>query len=182
MPYVIPINSRKRYYVKAIPTVTPYSHKALQFIGDDIPDDCKSGFRYYDDSGVLISDYADYKYFYKHNIYSIVDDPPVSPKPNNKGQANGGNSDSAIYDTIEVVNRTLNEKIDEMKTIIMEKTVYIRDTGVEFITEEEGAIKAQLITDKETIDCNFTREGNKISVIFEEPLTKVGTVMLYIIK
>ena len=175
MSYIKPIGSNISYEVSVIPTITQNGYQAIMFIGEDVPDDLRTGFNYYDDDDTLIANYSKYNDFYKHNIYSVKKDIPVDPKPNNTPPATG----YVVGSEVEAMLIDLNSKVNDLEPYTDSKKAYIDDTEVIFDCDKTGIISAWIIIDGVRTECRYEVTEGKIRVFFE-PLEVVSEVFIQI--
>jgi len=70
--------SSKKYNVTLQPFISQHGYNGVKFVGDEIPSTDK-GFKYYDDEDNVKADLSDYKYEYRQNEYTTVEDIMVVP-------------------------------------------------------------------------------------------------------
>lgn len=175
MSYIKPNNSEDIYHVKAIPTMTQSGYSAVRFSGEEIPNEYEDGFKYYDDNDELISDFSLYAYYYAQNVYSVMEDEVVIPKPNNTPP-------NDAYIPVDFTSERiaeLNKRVNELEPYTETKEVYIDDTEVMFDIPKNGSISAWLEVDGIRTPCEYEVTEDKIRVYFE-PLEMVGTVTIQV--
>ena len=176
MSYIIPNGYRRRYVVKAQQFITQHGHEAVEFVGEEVPDTYKDGFKYYDDNDHLLADYSKYEHPYKPNAYSVVRDDIDYPKP----ASDPTPMYSAPYDPIYDQVNELTEKVNELTPYTETKTAYIDETSITFETERQGNILIDAISRSgESVLTVNKRDGNTITVLFD-PLEEVTDITLTI--
>ena len=175
MSYIKPNGSNKTYQVKIMPTMTQNGYNAIKFLGEEIPNEYKNGFKYYDNNNKLISDLSAYTYYYMQNVYSVAEDEIIIPKPNN-------NPPNDAYIPIDFTSERiaeLNKRVNKLEPYTEIKEVYVDDTEVMFDIPKNGSISAWLEVDGIRTPCEYEVTEDKIRVYFE-PLEMVGTVTIQI--
>lgn len=176
MPYIKANGKEKRYVVTATSTCTQNGYEAVRFIGDEVPETCDDGFRYYSDDNQLIMDLSNYRFYYSPNVFSKRKDRVMDPKPNNKSPMDGYDGSNTLMSMVV----DLNNKVNGLEPYSESKFVYINNTECVFdLPEKEGTISAFLNLKNKQLPCTYEVIRDKIHVYFEK-LEETGTVTIII--
>ena len=162
MSYIKINGDDTKYYVSIIPFTTQHGYDAIRFKGENIPQTDK-GFKLYDEFDVVISDFSDYKYFYRDNEYSVENDEIVLPKGSNAPL-----EPSAIDKLNSKVNQ-ISSQVNVITPYIENKTAYIDDTYVTFDIVKDGNISIFMVDNEgQNVPFTFEQINGQVKVLFEK--------------
>ena len=188
MSYIKFQNTKDHYEAKVMPFTTQHGYKAVRIIADPIEPN-ESGFKYYADDDTVMGDYSEYTHHYEGNAYSVEQDEieygsgsdaplPTSPMIMMQNQI------AALSHSVSAVNNsvtTVEEQVSEITPFTIQKTAFIDEMEVSLFTDVKGQISVFSQTrEGVSVPCTYTRDGDEITVHFEEPLEEVTEVTVTI--
>ena len=179
MPYIKFIGEDEKYRANVMPYKTQHGKQAVRIISEPL-EPREVGFRFYNDSDVMLGDYIDYRYHYKDNTYTMEPDTfepggpgngPIKPNMLNRLESEISRVSAVSYQTA--------QEVMKLEPYTDSKKAYIDDTEVIFDCDKTGAISAWLVSDGVRTECECEVSEGKIRVFFE-PLEIVSEVFIQI--
>lgn len=166
----IKINGEDTHYnVEPVSFTTQHGNQAIRFIGDEIPSTDK-GFKMYDDEDREILDLSAYKYEYRTNEYTVVEEQIQSPSGNNEPL------EPSAYDRMNQRLNDLNSKVNSITPYEETKKAYYAEIEKVFYGVPLGNVS--VFFDNYDGEYKLERILDRLIITFPERLKDMTTITI----
>lgn len=170
----VKINGNDTHYnVEPVSFTTQHGNQAIRFIGDEIPTTDK-GFKMYDDEDREILDLSAYKYEYRSNEYTVVEEEIQSPSGNNEPLG------PSYSDIINKRISDLNTKVNYLTPYEESKKAYYGENEKAFYNVPEGNLT--VFFDNYDGEYETERILDRLTITFPERLKDMTNITIKIEK
>ena len=163
--------SEDHYSVDISSFTTQHGHDAVRFIGDEIPETDK-GFKLYNDDDTVMVDLSRFKYIYKPNEYSVVQDIIDEPSGNNEPLP------PSAFDRLNSKVNRLSSQVSELTPYTDTKTAYYGEKEKTFYGVPEG--NTSVFFTNYNGDYTVNRIADRLTVSFGTALEQATDITISI--